>query len=484
MTDFDCDVLIAGGGPTGVTLAVLLARRGVKVIVAEKEADIYPLPRAAHIDHECMRILQEAGVAEEVMASSRRASRYDFLDAKRQVLMRFEGSEQIGPGGWPIANMIHQPSVEAALRRSLSAFSNARLHGQWELKSFIDDGAGMKAQIATLDGEREIRARYLVGADGARSPVREASDITFNDLNFEEPWLVVDVLVDDYARLPSVNLQICDPERPTTCVLMGEGRHRWEFMIKPGETAEQVSDDAFIEKLLEPWNVKGAVRMERKAVYTFRARIAAQWRKGRVLLAGDAAHQTPPFAGQGMCSGLRDAANLAWKLAAVVKGEAPDALLESYQPEREPNVRATIEMAIMMGKTVCITSKWGAFLRDLKFKLARMLGKLPDGPPAYPPILAGTILEGSAAAGSYFPQPLDAGGVGLDERLGVGDWLIDLGDLTKPQFAPFAKQLGSWLGKNGAEAVLVRPDRYVFGTGSPHALQAAWAAQTGLSQGI
>lgn len=482
--DFDCDVLIAGGGPTGVTLAVLLARRGVKVIVAEKEADIYPLPRAAHIDHECMRILQEAGVAEEVMARSRRASRYDFLNAKREVLMRFEGAEQIGPGGWPAANMIHQPSVEAALRRSLTAFSNAELHSRWELISFDDDGAGVTARIATPDGEKIIRARYLVGADGARSPVRKASGIAFEDLNFEEPWLVVDVLVDDYSRLPTANLQICDPERPTTCVLMGEGRHRWEFMIKPGETAEQVSDDAFIEKLLEPWNVKGAVRMERKAVYTFRARIAEHWRKGRVLLAGDAAHQTPPFAGQGMCSGLRDAANIAWKLAAVIKGEAPDRLLDSYQPERAPNLRATIDMAIMMGKTVCITSKWGAFLRDMKFKLARALGKLPDGPPAYPPISAGTILGGSAAAGSYFPQFVAAEGSRLDEQLGAGHWLIARGDVASARLAAFADQLDSWFDRVGAEAVLVRPDRYVFGTGSPAELQAAWRAQTSLPSKI
>lgn len=474
MTDFDCDVLIAGGGPTGVTLAVLLARRGVKVIVAEKEADIYPLPRAAHIDHECMRILQEAGAADEVMASSRRASRYDFLDAKRQVLMRFEGSEQIGPGGWPIANMIHQPSVEAALRLSLSAFSNARLHSQWELKSFVDDGAGMKAQIATPDGEREVRARYLVGADGARSPVREASDITFDDLNFEEPWLVVDVLVDDYARLPSENLQICNPERPTTCVLMGEGRHRWEFMIKPGETAEQVSDDAFIEKLLEPWNVKGAVRMERKAVYTFRARIACQWRKGHVLLAGDAAHQTPPFAGQGMCSGLRDAANLAWKLAAVVNGEADHGLLDTYQPEREPNVRATISMAIMMGRTVCITNKWSAFLRDLMFKLGRALGKLPEGPPDYPPISTGAILQDSVAAGSYFPQPVSVDGNRLDEVLGANHWLITRQDLSSRKLAPFADKLEIWFDEQAVEAALIRPDRYVFGAGDPNFLQASW----------
>lgn len=471
---FDCDVLIAGGGPTGVTLAVLLARRGVKVIVAEKEADIYPLPRAAHIDHECMRILQEAGVADEVMATSRRASRYDFLNAKGEVLLRFEGAQQVGPGGWPVANMIHQPSVEAALRRSLAAFAHAELHSRWEVQSFVDDGSAVTAQIATPDGEKEIRARYFVGADGARSPVRKASGIAFEDLNFEEPWLVVDVLVDDYSRLPSENLQICNPERPTTCVLMGEGRHRWEFMIKPGETAEQVSDDAFIEKLLEPWNVKGAVRMERKAVYTFRARIAQWWRKGRVLLAGDAAHQTPPFAGQGMCSGLRDAANIAWKLAAVAKNEASDALLDSYQIEREPNVRATIEMAIMMGKTVCITSKWGAFLRDMKLKLARALGKLPDGPPAYPPIMAGVILSGNPAAGSYFPQAVDNIGMRLDDVMGAGHWLIAETAISNDRLSPFAATLRSWFDRTSAKTVLVRPDRYVFGTGDPSTLIEAW----------
>ncbi|RDV01440.1 bifunctional 3-(3-hydroxy-phenyl)propionate/3-hydroxycinnamic acid hydroxylase [Sphingorhabdus pulchriflava] len=474
MTDSDCDVLIAGGGPTGVTLAVLLARRGVKVIVAEKEADIYPLPRAAHIDHECMRILQEAGVADEVMGGSRRASRYDFRNAKGEVLLRFGGAEQIGSGGWPVANMIHQPSVEASLRRSLAAFANAKLHSKWELQSFADDGDGVTAQIETPDGERTIRARYLVGADGARSPVREDSGIIFDDLNFEEPWLVVDVLVDDYSRLPSDNLQICNPERPTTCVLMGEGRHRWEFMIKPGETAEQVSDDAFIETLLEPWNVKGAVRMERKAVYTFRARIASQWRKGRVLLAGDAAHQTPPFAGQGMCSGLRDAANLAWKLAAVVKGEADHRLLDTYQPEREPNVRATIDMAIMMGRTVCITNRWSAFLRDLKFKLGRVLGKLPGGPPDYPPISTGAILKDSVGAGSYFPQPVSVDGNRLDEVLGTNHWLITRQDLSSRKLAPFANKLEIWFDEQAVEAVLVRPDRYVFGTGDSNLLQTSW----------
>ena len=474
MSAFDCDVLIAGGGPTGVTLAILLAQRGVTVIVAEKEAAIYPLPRAAHIDHEGMRILQEAGAADAVFATSRRVARYDFLNAKGAVLLRFDGSDQIGAGGWPAANMIHQPSVETALRQSLSAQVGAALHSSWTLMSFDDDGQGVCARISTPDGERTIRARYLVGADGARSPVRDASGIAFDDLAFEEPWLVVDVLVDDHSRLPSANLQICNPDRPTTCVLMGERRHRWEFMIRPGETAEQVSDDAFVEKLLAPWNVAGAVRIERKAVYTFRARIADRWRKGHVLLAGDAAHQTPPFAGQGMCSGLRDAANLAWKLAAVVKNGAPDALLDTYQPERAPHLRATIQMAIMMGRMVCTTSKWAAFRRDLAFRLARLLRKLPDGPTAYPPISTGAILAGSAAAGSYFPQAVAADGTRIDDVLGTGHWLISRGDLDAAPLAPFAEALGDWLTRHQAEAVLVRPDRYVFGTGARDRLLSSW----------
>jgi len=476
---FDCDVLIAGGGPTGVTLAILLARRGVKVIVAEKEADIYPLPRAAHIDHEGMRILQEAGAADAVMATSRRASRYEFRNARGEVLLCFAGSDSIGPGGWPGANMIHQPSVERALRTSLVARSEAALHSGWELGSFLQDEDGITADMSTPEGPRTIRARWLVGADGARSPVRRHLGVAFDDLGFEEPWLVVDVLVDDPARLPTANLQICDPRRPTTCVLMGEGRHRWEFMILPGETPDQVSDKAFIAQLMKPWNVEGAVRIERTAVYTFRARIAQEWRVGRVCLAGDAAHQTPPFAGQGLCSGLRDAANLAWKLAAVIRHGAPDSLLDTYQPEREPNLRATIAMAIMMGRMVCTTSRWGAFVRDTKMRIGRALGKLPSGPPGYPPISAGAILAGSAGAGSYFPQAIADSGAKFDDAVGEQALLITR-DVLAGTLAPFARGLGGWLDKHGVEAVLVRPDRFVFGTGDPETLRSAWLAATAL----
>ncbi|MFO6447747.1 bifunctional 3-(3-hydroxy-phenyl)propionate/3-hydroxycinnamic acid hydroxylase [Erythrobacter sp. NE805] len=473
---FDCDVLIVGGGPTGVTLASLLAARGVSVIVAEKEPRIFPLPRAAHIDHEGMRILQEAGAAEAVMATSRRADAYEFRNARGRVLMAFDGASGIGPGGWPIANMIHQPSVEAALRTALADRAPGALRSGWEMLAFEQEDEGVSAEFATPEGERLLTARWLVGADGARSPVRKACGIAFEDLGFEEPWLVVDVLVDDPARLPAANLQICDPARPTTCVMMGEGRHRWEFMILPGETPEAIAAPESVERLLAPWNVAGAVRIERTAVYTFRARIARSWRQGRILLAGDAAHQTPPFAGQGLCSGLRDATNLAWKLAAVTRGEGEAALLDTYQPERAPNLRATIDMAVMMGRMVCITSRFGAALRDAKLGLARALGKLPSGPPAYPPLAAGAILAGSPGAGSYFPQGIAADGTRLDDVLGSGAWTIARADLGTSRLAPFAEELGQWLAAHAAEAVLVRPDRHVFGTGAAQALGRAWQA--------
>lgn len=490
MSDRDCDILIVGGGPTGVTLALIAAQNGASVIVCEKEADIYPLPRAAHIDHEVMRIFQSVGAAGPIAATCRTTEYYDFLTADRQILLRFDGSDQTGPGGWPVSNMIHQPSLERALRDRLPETGRIQLNTRWSFAGYEERGDHVAATFDTPEGPRTLTARFLVGADGTRSPVRTAAGIEMDDLEFDEPWLVIDAIVHDFERLPKVNLQICDPVRPTTCVLMGEGRHRWEFMIRPGETPEQVLEDSFIEQLLAPWNVEGAVTLERKAVYRFNARVAKSWRKGRVLLAGDAAHQTPPFAGQGLCAGARDAANLGWKLGLVATGHAPDTLLDSYQTEREPHARATIQMAMMMGRTVCITDPAAAAERDRQMLAARAAGQAPDGRISYPDVIDGVVLAGSPAAGSYFPQLLTADGTArLDDVLGPGAWLISripaqgtpditAKSLESPELSGFADALRAWLDRRNADAVLIRPDRYVFGTGTPETLLSSWQSQT------
>lgn len=487
-----CDVLVVGGGPVGVALGLLLGKEGVRTVIAEREPGVYPLPRAAHIDDEVIRLLQGLGVADAVAATSRTSSRYDFLTAKGEVLLSFPSNTGRTRMGWPSGMMIHQPSLEGCLRGQLASAGPVELRSHWTLVALTEAPDGVLADLETPDGPRRVLAGWVVGCDGARSTVRSLGGFALDDLGFDEPWLVVDVLVDDAARLPEVNLQICDPARPTTCVLMGEGRHRWEFMLRPDETPEQAQAPAFVAELLKPWKVEGAVRLERTAVYRFHALVAQRWRQGRTLLAGDAAHQMPPFAGQGLCSGLRDAANLAWKLGRVVRSQSPDALLDTYQPEREPNVRAIIGMALMMGRTVCILDPAAAAERDRRMLADRAAGNVPAGPAGYPPITEGCILPGTPAAGWPFTQPVLEDGRRMDDALPRGAWLFrtpgsapaDLPDgvidlpLDSPLLGDFGPAVGEVLSREGVEAALVRPDRYVFGSGGPQALSDAWAKAT------
>lgn len=486
MRETDCDVLIIGAGPTGVTLALIAASHGASVTICDREAGIFPLPRAAHVDHEVMRIYQSVGAADAIASSTRTSNRYDFLNKAGDVLLRFDRADQVGPGGWPAANMIHQPSLERFLRDRLPDNETINLNQEWCFLDQSDLDHGVTAKFDTPDGPRTLTASFLVGADGARSSVRESAGIELHDLKFDEPWLVIDAIVHDPDRLPKINLQICDPARPTTCILMGEGRHRWEFMLLPGESPEQVLEDEFISDLLEPWDIQGAITLERKAVYRFNARVAATWCKGRVLLAGDAAHQTPPFAGQGMCAGARDAANLGWKLGMISSGAASPSLLDSYQEEREPHVRATIDMAIMMGRTVCTIDPDVAAERDRRMLAARAEGNASNRQMTYPEIERGLVAQQFSAAGKYFPQFItEQKGVKLDDVLGNEACLIGTEfscsmqgiagiSLRDPAMAPFANSISDWLKSHDSEAVLIRPDRYVFGAGSPEALIDAW----------
>lgn len=489
----DYDVIVVGAGPTGMTLALSLARAGISVLVFDKEPDIYPLPRAAHIDHEIMRIYQDFGIGDAIAETCRLSATYDFTTRDGRMLMQFGGLDQIGPGGWPVGNMIHQPSIERIVRDAAKSEENLELKTSWQFLSYEQSDSRVEATILIPDGERKVTCRYLVGADGARSPVRTFSGIDQEDLSFDEPWVVVDTLVKDFDRLPKANLQICDPDRPTTCVLMGSGRHRWEFMLKDNESPEQMSDRETITELLKPWDVEGAVEIERIAVYRFNAKVAAEWRQGRVFLAGDAAHLTPPFAGQGLCAGLRDGVNLAWKLTEVLKHCAPDALLDTYEKERKPHARSFIEMAIAMGRTVCTTDHAVAAARDEQMLAAQAAGQVQTPPP--PIQYHSDCMTTSAGAGQYFPQPVvseHGRQLRMDEVLPKSALLISRTDPSQrevtglSQFSlkdqilrPFVVQLTDWLDRLNVEAVLVRPDHYVFGTGDAKTLISEWETWTG-----
>jgi 3-(3-hydroxy-phenyl)propionate hydroxylase len=486
---FDCDVLVVGLGPVGAVLTALLAGGGIRVIAIDKDLEPYPLPRAVHFDHEIMRVFQQLGVAEPIQAHARDLPDYEFRSADGRVLMNLRPPRQT-PSGWGGGYMFHQPGLEAVLRQRLAVLPDADVRLGQRLASLVQDIDGVTASVTTQAGAASIRTRYLVGCDGASSPVREAIGGGLFDYQFDEPWLVVDVRFAAGCNVPDVNIQLCDPARPTTCVLSGPGRHRWEFMLLPGESAEAMMDDAVVHELIRPWDC-GPVQIERKAVYRFHGLVANRWRAGRIMIAGDAAHQTPPFAGQGMCAGIRDAANLAWKLDAVLRGRASDALLETYQAEREPHVRSAIELAIGMGRVVCTLDPDAAAARDASM-LAAQAGGAPALPPARPsPFASGCVLAGSAGAGELFPQPVAgeaSAPLRLDDRLGDEAWLIARGsagaaaagvrlmDVDAEDLAPFRGALLAWLDRHGADAVLVRPDRYVFGSGPPRGLIDAWSA--------
>ncbi|WP_408591008.1 bifunctional 3-(3-hydroxy-phenyl)propionate/3-hydroxycinnamic acid hydroxylase [Novosphingobium sp.] len=485
--DFDCDLLVVGLGPVGDALAALATIQGLKVIAIDRSSTIFPLPRAAVFDHEIMRIFQAIGVAERIAPLCRIPDRYQFLTADRQVLLDFPVAP-VGAFGWAETYALHQPAVEQVLRDRLT-----ELDVQVELgvafERMAQDEAGVTVDVTAGAEPRQIRARYVVGCDGSWSPVREALGIKLDDYNFDEPWLVLDTIIEEPGDLPIVCQQLCDPERPVTHMAMSGKRFRWEFMLKPGESPEEMLDDARIRALLEPWDCVERIAIERKAVYRFHALVAEKWRVGRILIAGDAAHQMPPFAGQGMCSGIRDAANLAWKLGAVIRAEADEAILDTYQQEREPHVRAIIATAIAMGQIVCLLDPAAAEGRN-QAMLARKSSGAQDVSVAYPDLVDG-FLTRTPHAGALFPQPRAADGELLDAVCGNGPVLVTRSDaqvrdrsvraisLDAPEIAKFAAPLGQWLAAAAADAVLIRPDRHVFGTGCPDELQDAWRAMAG-----
>jgi 3-(3-hydroxy-phenyl)propionate hydroxylase len=487
---FDADVLVVGLGPTGDVLAALLAQAGLSVMGVDRERDIYGAPRAAVFDHEIMRIFQSIGLADKILDACRVPDRYEFLTASGEVLLDFEISPQTAVSGWAENYLLHQPAVERALRNRLGPLG-VDLRLRTSLVRLEDDGGGVVCQLRGPDGDTTVRTRWVVGCDGASSVVREQLDIALFDYQFDEPWLVIDAVTDEPGDLPQRLLQICDPKRPVTYLKMCANRYRWEFMIKPGEDPAEIASDASLQALLAPWNCYDRLTIERRAVYRFHGLVAEQWRQGRVLIAGDAAHQMPPFAGQGMCAGIRDAANLAWKLAAVVQGSADETLLDTFQAEREGHVRAVIETAIAMGQVVCLLDEQAAEGRNAQM-LARKAAGERDIALAFPDLHGGLFTE-LPGSGALFPQAV-SGGERLDDALGQGAWLIgrdlpvsapdgvSLIPLGSPALAPFSDKIHAWLDNHRVSAVLVRPDRHVFGAGKASILLDLW--QIGLHNAL
>ena len=453
----DADVAIVGYGPVGNVLAILLGQLGRSVTVLERWPEPYPLPRAVHMDHEVARIVQSCGLGDELRAISEPAHVYEWRNAAGTTLLRF-GRVGDSASGWPESLMFNQPALEAALDARARQLPKIAVRRGVEVTDLEQNDDAVVLHTATGD---DVRAAYVVGCDGANSTVRGLAGLPVHDLGFFFDWLIVDVVLDEswpaQRVFDPINVQICDPARPTTAVSGGPGRRRWEFMRLPHETLDELNDEQRAWELLAPWDVHpDNARLERHAVYTFNARYAEQWRAGRVLIAGDAAHLMPPFAGQGMCAGLRDAANLAWKLDLVLDGRASDALLDTYQEERLPSARSAIDFSMELGKVICVPDPDDAAARD-----AAMAAGVTDEPvaaPGLPGLGAGLIHATAPHAGEFFVN-------GDGWRLVTVDADVCDSDLVD-WFASIGGRIVTRIDPDPVYAALQRPDFALYGTAS------------------
>jgi flavoprotein hydroxylase len=479
------DVAIVGYGPVGNTLAILLAQLGHAVAVLERWPQPYARPRAVHFDHEVARIFQSCGIGEQLRSISEPAEIYEWRNGAGTTLLRF-GRAGASASGWPMSSMFNQPTLEALLDQRARELPGVAIHRGREVTALDqrDDAVVVRAADAIgQTGHTEVGAQYVVGCDGANSTVRNLADLPVHDLGFFFDWLIVDVILDEPRVFDPVNVQICDPTRPTTAVSGGPGRRRWEFMRLPHETLEHLNDERRAWELLAPWDVDpGNARLERHAVYTFNARYAEQWHTGRVLIAGDAAHLMPPFAGQGMCAGIRDAANLAWKLDLVLRGVAPAGLLDTYERERLPAARRAIEFSMELGEVICVPDPAAAAARDEA--MAAAVGADLVEAPSDPGLDGGLVHDRAPYAGQLFMQG-NVNGRPFDDAYGAGWRLVTTGidvaaidpvsrawfesiggrivDLAEPDVQP-DREYNRWFSDHDTACALQRPDFYLYGT--------------------
>jgi 2-polyprenyl-6-methoxyphenol hydroxylase-like FAD-dependent oxidoreductase len=478
-------VAIVGAGPTGITAATLVAQHDVDCLVLDRWPGVYPQPRAVHLDDEIYRVVARLGIAEEFAAISRPTLGLRLLDKRFTVLAEFNRDTALSVHGFPQANMFDQPELEALLRANLKRYPKAELRGDVEVTGISDCDGRVRVTFTDRRGGQTdaVEADYVLGCDGANSVVRTQIGSAMRDLNFEQRWLVVDIATDaDLHQWEGVH-QLCDPDRAGTYMRIGNARYRWEFQLLADESASDFGTLTALRPLIAPWTADVAdseLTLLRVTEYTFRAQIADRWRRGNVFILGDAAHLTPPFIGQGMGAGLRDAMNLAWKIAGVRNGSLTVDVLDSYEQERKPHTRQLIRLALNVGRAMTGGGRLGNALRWLVLPRIRLLPGLRDKvvDSTTPPLRGSALVHKShrpgELAGTLCPNPPLPGGRRFDDVVGAGFVFITTHALDEADAAALRRrgvamlvadrgtELEKWLRRARVAAAVVRPDRTVM----------------------
>ncbi|AZG11552.1 bifunctional 3-(3-hydroxy-phenyl)propionate/3-hydroxycinnamic acid hydroxylase [Pigmentiphaga sp. H8] len=485
------DVAIVGYGPSGVVAAALLGQSGLRVHVCDRLDGVYEIPRAVALDHEIMRVFQQIGVARAVEPFMEPFTDSEYLGVDGRLIRRMTMIAPPYPQGYTPSVVFTQPEVERVLRSRVAQLSNVEVDLGAEMRRISQGADAVELELETRGGgKKRIVARYAIACDGGSSSVRAQLGMPLEDLDFDEPWLVVDVLVNEQGmrKLPKVSVQYCEPERPCTLVL-GPGNHRrFEISLLTGEDPQQAATTEATWRLLSRWLGPEDGELWRQSSYRFHALVAAEWRRSRVFLAGDAAHMQPPFLGQGMCQGIRDVANLSWKLAAVLNGDvtgrAGDALLDSYGLERGAHVRELTSRIKSFGAVICERDIDKARARDARMRTEGN-GAVRDTPrqDILPRLERGLLSAWPhPCRGRLFPQPRVRSGAGtllLDQLTGNG-WRLMLahrslaprdagGVQLRARVVAFDDMeeadgvVAAWFMESQCVAALVRPDNYIYG---------------------
>ncbi|WP_211269127.1 bifunctional 3-(3-hydroxy-phenyl)propionate/3-hydroxycinnamic acid hydroxylase [Saccharothrix syringae] len=491
------DVVVVGCGPVGALTANLLGVRGVRTLVVERATGPHGQARAFSCDDEALRIYQQAGLREEVAAGLHRPSAAEYVNGRGRAFATIALDEvDFGLGAAPL-HFFDQPRLEAVLRAGLGRFGDlVTLRTGVELVRLAQDGDGVALVLRDVGtgAESEVRARYVLGCDGARSTTRVAAGVGLAGTSYAEPWLAVSGEVAPGGVRVGTTRFVCDWRRPAFVSPGAFGTYRLEFMLADGDDPELVARPEGFAGLIAPYVDPERFTVTRSVVYTFHHLVAERWRAGRVFLVGDAAHQMPPFLGQGLCSGLRDAANLTWKLALVLRGEADDALLDTYEAERRPHTEEMARTSVRLGRVFLVRDRFAAFARDVLLRAVQAVPRVRRAIRRFEfkprPALPGS----RGAVGSMFPQPevLVGGerrllddvlgaefavlGPGVDLAVATG-WggpaarfvrVVPPGGGTGSGIAEVVDVdgvLGAWFARHGTDVVVLRPDRFVHATG-------------------